>query len=306
VKVRSVFISATGVSCPDVLPMVPVGDDAGLVEALSAIAPHKAGFWQTRATTSLIVATRTAEPFGLSRAQVEEHILKTGLLQAAEAVAQRFGVDVVFEESENACPVDLESFCGLYSIATTGAYADAVLVSCFLAPESVYVSYVARGTPLGTALRSFPVIAEYLSDHAGDQPAHLLTGTPLPLDTPCSHLTSLIHFPQDGYALGANDSWLLPFPVFNRRLSMREGTPCKSSPVPCSNCMACERFCPAGIRPAFIYHHLQADDPEGAAAFGLDACIQCGWCSHVCPSALPLAQTIIAEAGKCKEGGDSE
>jgi len=211
---------------------------------------------------------------------------------------------VVFEESENACPVDLESFCGLYSIATTGAYADAALISCFLAPEAVYVSRVPRGIPLADALQCFPAIASRLE--AGDQPAHLLSGIPLFPDTPVSHLTSLIHFPQDGVELSADDSWLFPFPTFNRQLSMREKSRCRTKSTPCSNCMACQRFCPAGLQPSFLHHHLLADDEDAATELGLDLCIQCGWCSHVCPSALPLAQTIIAATVPCGKGGDPE
>jgi ferredoxin len=287
--------------------MIALEDDTGLIEALSAIAPHKAGFWQMHVKTSLTLSACTEKPFGLSRAQVEEQILKTGLSQAAEVVAQRFNVDVVLSDQgatkHVTCPVDLESFCGLYSIASSGAYADTVWVSCFLAPESVYVSVVPRGTPLNDALRNFPAIAEFLDTHGGDQPAHLLTNTPIPLDTSCSHLTSLIYFPQQGCALGADDSWLFPFPVFNRQLSMRENTLDHPAPTPCSNCMACQRFCPSGIRPAFLYHHLEAGDEEEAAELGLDRCIQCGWCSHVCPSNLPLAQTIINAAEK---GGETE
>lgn len=288
------FLAATEYAQPVELPLIAIGNDVGILEILSTVAPHKAGFWQANHSTSLGVATRTTEPFGLSRTQVEERILKTSLLKAAEAVARRFGVEVVLDtkaDESGACPVDLESFCGLHSIAVNGNFADAVLVACFIAPETVYVSRVPRSTPLADALRHFPAIAKRLD--SGNLPAHLLTGAPLSPDTPCSHLTSLIHFPQDGYELGADDSWLFPFPVFNRRLAMREKTQCSSGPTPCSNCMACQRYCPAGIRPAFLYHHLEADDAEGAEELGLDACIQCGWCSQVCPSSLPLAQTII-------------
>ncbi len=295
------FLAATEYAQPFELPLTAVGTDAGLIEALSAVAPHKTGFWQANRSTSLVVAPHTAEPFGLSLAQIEERILKTSLPKAAEAVARRFGVEVVLDakaSESDACPVDLESFCGLYSIAVDGNFADAVLVTCFIAPETVYASRVARGTPLKDALQSFPAIASRFN--AGEISAHLLSGIPLPPDTPCSHLTSLIHFPQDGTILGANDSWLLPFPTFNRRLSMCEGSRSNSSPAPCSNCMACSRFCPAGIRPSFLHHHLLADDEDTAADLGLGLCIQCGWCSFVCPSNLPLAQTIIEN----RKGGD--
>lgn len=69
----------------------------------------------------------------------------------------------------------------------------------------------------------------------------------------------------------------------------------------CVACMACEKVCPARIRPHLIHKALYADQLEEADALGADLCIGCGLCSYVCPSKIELrgqmldAQARIAE-----------
>jgi electron transport complex protein RnfC len=42
------------------------------------------------------------------------------------------------------------------------------------------------------------------------------------------------------------------------------------------------------IQPAGLLDAAQRADPELAERYGLEACIECGVCSYVCPSHLPL------------------
>lgn len=63
-------------------------------------------------------------------------------------------------------------------------------------------------------------------------------------------------------------------------------------PMPCVHCGWCVEDCPVGLDPVSLAQlELQATvDP--AVVPELRACVDCGLCSYVCPSRLPLAATI--------------
>jgi electron transport complex protein RnfC len=61
-----------------------------------------------------------------------------------------------------------------------------------------------------------------------------------------------------------------------------------ANPEPCIRCAWCVEGCPVNIRPAGLLDAAQQDDLFLASQCGLDACIECGICSYVCPSNLPL------------------
>ena len=50
------------------------------------------------------------------------------------------------------------------------------------------------------------------------------------------------------------------------------------------------------IQPAGLLEAAQQDDPLLADRYGLDACIECGICTYVCPSHLPILSGIRALA----------
>jgi electron transport complex protein RnfC len=50
--------------------------------------------------------------------------------------------------------------------------------------------------------------------------------------------------------------------------------------------------CPVNINPAGILEAAQAGDPAAADRCGIESCIECGICSYVCPSYLPLLAGI--------------
>jgi H+/Na+-translocating ferredoxin:NAD+ oxidoreductase subunit C len=65
------------------------------------------------------------------------------------------------------------------------------------------------------------------------------------------------------------------------------------SPIPCIHCGWCVEDCPVGLDPTELVQ-LESHPNCGPADFAqLSACIGCGLCSYVCPSSLPLAQTIL-------------
>jgi electron transport complex protein RnfC len=57
---------------------------------------------------------------------------------------------------------------------------------------------------------------------------------------------------------------------------------------PCIRCSWCIESCPVAVQPAGLLEASQRNDLELARHYGLDSCIQCGVCSYMCPSRLPL------------------
>lgn len=62
--------------------------------------------------------------------------------------------------------------------------------------------------------------------------------------------------------------------------------------APCVRCGWCVDHCPVAANPAILLEAAQQDDLALAFDGGIDACIECGVCDHVCPSELPLAEAI--------------
>ncbi len=77
----------------------------------------------------------------------------------------------------------------------------------------------------------------------------------------------------------------------------------KLNPDPCIRCAWCVEGCPVRIRPAALLDAAQQEDIYGAQEIGLDACIECGICSYVCPSNLPLLKGIRALRGQIASKG---
>jgi Na+-translocating ferredoxin:NAD+ oxidoreductase subunit C len=64
------------------------------------------------------------------------------------------------------------------------------------------------------------------------------------------------------------------------------------NPSPCIRCSWCYDACPTRVQPARVLEAAQSDDPNLAEQAGIEACIDCGLCSYVCPSQLPLVESI--------------
>lgn len=60
----------------------------------------------------------------------------------------------------------------------------------------------------------------------------------------------------------------------------------------CINCGYCTRICPVDLAPSFIMKALSSDDIEDALSYGLWDCVRCGLCSYVCPSKIELTQIL--------------
>lgn len=68
------------------------------------------------------------------------------------------------------------------------------------------------------------------------------------------------------------------------------GTPEKAEAGPCIRCARCVSACPVGLMPLEMAARIKGGQLEAAAGYGLKDCINCGSCSFVCPSKIPLVQ----------------
>ena len=60
---------------------------------------------------------------------------------------------------------------------------------------------------------------------------------------------------------------------------------------PCSRCGDCVNHCPAGLQPIQIVNAFKNKDKPMLKNLGASACIDCGICTFVCPSAINLSKT---------------
>jgi electron transport complex protein RnfC len=76
-------------------------------------------------------------------------------------------------------------------------------------------------------------------------------------------------------------------------LTVFASAPRRSEPASaCLRCAWCVEACPVSIQPAGLLDAAQQNDPQLAEHYGVRSCIDCGICSYVCPSRLPLLGAI--------------
>ncbi|MEQ6292253.1 electron transport complex subunit RsxC [Vogesella sp. GCM10023246] len=68
--------------------------------------------------------------------------------------------------------------------------------------------------------------------------------------------------------------------------------PAAQASRPCIRCNRCVDACPMSLRPLHLLAACQQQDRPALQQEQLGACIECGACSHVCPSKLPLRDSF--------------
>ena len=63
--------------------------------------------------------------------------------------------------------------------------------------------------------------------------------------------------------------------------------------MPCIRCSECVQVCPARLLPHELVSAVRGQATDELDALGVDACIECGCCDYICPSAIPITSTLI-------------
>jgi len=62
--------------------------------------------------------------------------------------------------------------------------------------------------------------------------------------------------------------------------------------LPCIRCGACIEACPWGLAPTRLFKLVRIGKATAAFREGLSRCTECGCCSYVCPSRIPLSSIL--------------
>jgi Na+-translocating ferredoxin:NAD+ oxidoreductase subunit C len=162
--------------------------------------------------------------------------------------------------------------------------------------RGVMVVDAAAAMAIGYMLNNEPMLSVpvALHDHAKRHSHFLL----VPVGTTIEHVLHYLRIPVEGSIVRGGDllrdvSIRTDTVIAGSELTIHVTAPQRPViPEPCIRCAWCIEACPTLIHPALILDAAQRHDMKMARRAGIAACIECGICSHVCPSRLPLLNAI--------------
>jgi len=129
-------------------------------------------------------------------------------------------------------------------------------------------------------------------------PSNLL----VPLGTPFSHIVDecgglkeeVGKVVMGGPMMGISQ-WTLDVPVIKGTsgILLLKGTDVLfQEEKPCIKCARCIDHCPMGLLPTMLVRLVKGEKWSGLKEYNITECIECGCCSYVCPSKIPLVHYI--------------
>jgi len=121
-------------------------------------------------------------------------------------------------------------------------------------------------------------------------------GTPLSyIIEKCGGLTGKVRKVIMGGPMMGIAQYTLDIPVIKGTsgiLILSEEETRKAEEKPCIKCARCVDHCPMGLLPTTLAHLVKKEKWEELEKYHIMDCIECGCCSYVCPSKIPLVQLI--------------
>lgn len=72
----------------------------------------------------------------------------------------------------------------------------------------------------------------------------------------------------------------------------------------CVRCGHCVDSCPMRLAPAFVYRAIRRNQPDRLPGLHTEDCLECGCCTYVCPSHIPLLD-LMRQAKAMARGGEA-
>jgi ferredoxin len=154
-----------------------------------------------------------------------------------------------------------------------------------------HITFVPLGVKVGEILNALPVRIEDFTVSR-----HPFKGEPLTAETQISLLEpfELLLLPKNRRERAG---------IFRRlaaSVSNRDGRVfndlCTTIPLdvgnPCQKCLRCSAICPVALHPFMLSAIAARGTLKDALPFNLGRCIECGLCTYVCPSGIPLTHNI--------------
>ncbi|MBE0478387.1 electron transport complex subunit RsxC [Candidatus Aerophobetes bacterium] len=164
----------------------------------------------------------------------------------------------------------------------------------------VVVSNVGTACAISDTLKKEKPLVERVITVTGDgveKPSNLL----VKIGTPIKYILKLCGLKEEakciimGGPMMGISQWSLDIPVVKGTsgiLILTEDKIEAEEEQICIRCARCVDHCPMGLLPTTLIKFIKAERWEDLEKLNLMDCIECGCCSYVCPSKIPIVQLI--------------